>query len=482
MWIDRARVIMLAFAFTLLSSCGGGGGRVTINPPAENTASLAVTVANLPAGVAAPVKVTGPSGFSQQITQTQTITGLAAGTYVVTASTAVSGSTTYVPAVAEQSIAVAAGASAAVTVSYSARTLTLGLRETATVPGAVFVTAPAGDDRLYVVERNGRIRIVEDGRMLTAAFLDISGRVTTEGEGGMLSMAFHPDYRTNGQFFVYYTDFERNIVVERFTVSSNLNVADGTSGLVIVSIPHPTYTNHFGGLVAFGTDGFLYMATDDGGGAGDPLGNARNLGSLLGKVLRIDVNGATIARRYTIPPSNPFVGQAGRRGEIWAYGLRNPWRFAFDSTGLYIADVGQGRREEVNIAPLALGGQNYGWNIMEGTLCFNASSCNQTGLTLPAFDYDHGQNRVNGCSITGGYVYRGTAIPELAGRYFYSDYCGGYLKSFLSGGSSVSEHTTWTIPDIGQVLSFGRDAAGELYMVGADGRIHKIVRNSTPTG
>lgn len=476
MLIDRARIFLFFLAFTLLAACGGGGDKASA-PPAGN-ASLAITLANLPPGLAAPVRITGPSGFSQEITQTQTLTSLVAGTYTVTASSVVSGTNTYVPALAQQSIELAAGASAAVTVNYGAVALGLALRQVASVPNAVFVTAPEADPRLFIVERSGRIRVMEDGRMLTAPFLDIASRTAMQGEGGLLSMAFHPQYATNGQFFVYYTDLERNIVVERFNVSANVNVADPRSGLQIISIPHPTFTNHFGGLASFGTDGFLYLGTGDGGGAGDPQRNGQNLNALLGKMLRIDVNAATTSRRYAIPSTNPFVGQSGRRAEIWAYGLRNPFRFAFDTSGLYIADAGQDRREEVDIAPLAQGGLNYGWNIMEGTFCYNQATCSQAGLTLPAYEYDHGANDVNGCSIIGGYVYRGKAVPELAGRYFYSDYCSGYLKSFIYSGATVREHTDWGIPDIGPVVSFGRDADGELYLIGSDGRIHKIVRTS----
>ncbi|RJG11293.1 PQQ-dependent sugar dehydrogenase [Massilia cavernae] len=480
MLIDRARNILLWLALSLLAACGGGGSQTSEPPPPAN-ASLAVTLSGLPAGLVAPVRITGPANFSREITQTTTIGQLAAGTYTVAASNVVSGSTTFVPAQAEQAVAVAAGATATVTVSYSALTLTLGLREVARFNGAVFALSPPGQARLYIVERAGRIGILDTaGRMLTVPFLDISSRVSTQGEGGLLSVAFHPQFATNGFFFVYYTDFQRNIVVERFSVSPNLNLADATSGLQIISIPHPNFSNHFGGLAAFGIDGFLYLGTGDGGGAGDPLRNGQNVNSLLGKLLRIDVNNTTVGQRYAIPSSNPFVGQSGRRGEIWAYGLRNPWRFAFDSSGLYIADAGQDRREEVDIAALSQAGLNYGWNTMEGTLCFNATSCNQAGLTLPAFEYDHGPTDTGGCSVIGGFVYRGKAIPELAGRYFFSDFCGGYLKSFQAGGGGVRELANWGIPNIGNVVSFGRDNDGELYIIGQDGRVHKIIRTSAP--
>ena len=357
--------------------------------------------------------------------------------------------------------------------------LALTLRQVAAgLDGPVLLTAPAGDQRQFIVERAGRIRILQNGALLALPFLDISARVTTSGEGGLLSMAFHPQYAANGLYFIYYTDRAGDIVVERRSVSPNPNLSDPTAALEIIRIAHPGFSNHYGGLVAFGPDGYLYLGTGDGGSAGDPPGNAQNLASLLGKLLRLDVNGATESAPYAIPPGNPFVGQAGRRAEIWASGLRNPWRFAFDAGNLYIADVGQDRREEVDIRPLTQGGLNYGWNILEGSLCYNAASCASAGLAAPAFEYDH----AGGCSITGGYVYRGLAIPELAGRYFYSDYCGGFLKSFVAAGAGVLEQTDWAIGKVGGIVSFGRDADGELYLVGAGGGIYKISRAGAPAG
>jgi glucose/arabinose dehydrogenase len=360
--------------------------------------------------------------------------------------------------------------------------LLLAVRQVASgLDSPVFLTAPNGDRRQFIVERPGRIRIVQNGALLALPFLDVSARVFATGEGGLLSIAFHPQYATNGLFFIYYTDHGGDIVVERRSVSSNPNLADPTAVLEIIRIPHPDFSNHYGGLAAFGPDGYLYLGTGDGGGAGDPAGNAQNLASLLGKLLRLDVNGATAGAPYTIPPGNPFVGQAGRRAEIWASGLRNPWRFAFDGGNLTIADVGQNNREEVDINPLAQGGLNYGWNIREGSLCYNAASCAGAGagtvFIVPAFEYDHAA----GCSITGGYVYRGVAIPELAGSYFYSDYCGGFLKSFVAvgtggGGAGVGELADWDIGKLGGIVSFGRDADGELYLIGAGGVVYKLVR------
>ncbi|PWF46680.1 PQQ-dependent sugar dehydrogenase [Massilia glaciei] len=352
----------------------------------------------------------------------------------------------------------------------------LGLTEVAGATSPVFLTAPAGDPRLFIVERAGRIRIVQNGVLLPTPFLDIGPRVVVTAEGGLLSLAFAPLFALNRHFYYYYTDINNNIVVARGTASPlNPNLAEPLSELPLLAIPHPFYTNHYGGQLAFGPDGYLYLATGDGGGSGDPLRNAQNLNSLLGKMLRIDVAGATLARPYHIPPTNPFVSQFGRRPEIWALGLRNPWRFAFDGGLLYTADVGQARREEINIAGVSTAGLNYGWNIMEGGQCFDAANCVVAGLTLPALEYLHSPTSPN-CAVTGGYVYRGRAIPELAGHYFYSDYCAGFLKSFRFAGRGIEQQTDWPIGAVGNIVSFGTDGDGELYLVSASGKIYKIVR------
>ncbi len=339
----------------------------------------------------------------------------------------------------------------------------------------VHLTAPEGDSRLFIVERAGRIRIVQGGTLLAAPFLDISARTTTDGERGLLSMAFHPHYATNGYFFVYYTDTNGDIAIDRFSVqAADPNAADPLSGTRVLSVAHPTFSNHNGGLLGFGPDGDLYIGTGDGGGGGDPNGNAQNQDSLLGKLLRIDVDPG--GQPYAIPSSNPFAGQAGKRGEIWAYGLRNPWRYAFDAAQgqLYIADVGQDRREEVDIAGVGEGGLNYGWNIMEGTLCYPADPCNQQGLALPVLDYDHGGS--NACSIIGGHVYRGAAIPELQGSYLYSDLCAGWLKSFVFRNGAAEERTDWGVPDVAPIYSMGEDAQKEQYLLSGNGGVYRVVR------
>jgi glucose/arabinose dehydrogenase len=353
--------------------------------------------------------------------------------------------------------------------------LTLALAPVAAnLSSPTFLAAPPGDSRQFIVERAGRILLMQGGALLPQAFLDIRALTDVTGEGGLLSMAFDPGYATNGRFYVYRTNAGHDIVVERYTVSGDPNRADAASGITILRIPHPGFTNHFGGLLAFGPDGYLYLGTGDGGSAGDPNGNAQNLGSLLGKLLRLDVASASASVPYRIPDTNPYRGQAGARPEIWASGLRNPWRFAFDGDKLYIADVGQDQREEIDLEASVQGGLNYGWNRMEGSACYGAQSCDRSGLALPVLDYSH-LEAGNPCSITGGYVYRGTAIPELAGRYFYSDYCAGFLRSFLAADRTVTEAREWNVNKVGQVVSFGRDGQGELYVLGASG-IWKIVR------
>jgi glucose/arabinose dehydrogenase len=245
----------------------------------------------------------------------------------------------------------------------------------------------------------------------------------------------------------------------------------------VITIPHPGASNHNGGLVTFGPDGMLYLGTGDGGGAGDPSGNAQNVNVLLGKLLRLDVR----TLPYTIPPTNPFFGRTTGRQEIWAYGLRNPWRFAFDRGAspvtLYIADVGQGAWEEIDVMPSSAAGVNYGWNVQEGSHCYppSSTSCGLPGvLQTPAAEYDHSAGR---CSITGGFVYRGSAIPEIRGQYFYSDYCAGFLASLSGSASAGFTMRTWSAPNVGNVLSFGEDSAGELYVLGV-GTVYRIVGGS----
>jgi len=340
----------------------------------------------------------------------------------------------------------------------------------------LYLTAPPGDlSRLFIVEQTGAIRIVKDGTLLGVPFLDISAQVLAGGEQGLLGLAFDPDYATTGRFVVHYTDLAGDTRLSVFQISADPNVANPASQQIILTADQP-YPNHNGGQVVFGPDGFLYMGLGDGGSQSDPEGRGQNLSDLLGSILRLDLEGTS----YSVPVDNPFVGQAGIRPEIWSFGLRNPWRFSFDrATGdLYIADVGQNQFEEVDVAPAPEGsgrGANYGWNIMEGSHCLNGDSCDQDGLTLPEFEYSHAQ----GCSITGGYVYRGSAIPNLQGLYFFADYCEGWVRSFRYASGTALELTDWpTLKPGGPITSFGEDAAGELYVLSSSGGVFKVVPDS----
>ncbi|WP_354685524.1 PQQ-dependent sugar dehydrogenase, partial [Cupriavidus necator] len=455
------------------SSAGGGSGG---GPGGGGTGTLALAISGLPSGTQAAVTVTGPGEYRQTVTQSTTLSNLAAGSYTVNADNVLTGTSVYKPQPAAQTVAVGAGAGPAASVAYgSPETLRLSLTQVAAgLSAPIFLTSPPGDARLFVVERAGRIRIVRNGALVGTPFLDISALTTTDGERGLLSMAFDPAYAANGRFYVYYTDRNGAITIARYTVAaSNPDVANAT-GTVLLSIPHPTFSNHNGGQLAFGPDGMLYLGTGDGGGGGDPSGNAQNTASLLGKMLRIDVSGAS---GYGVPAGNPFIGQSGRRGEIWALGLRNPWRFTFDAGLLYIADVGQSQREEVDVAPATSAGLNYGWNRTEGTACFGATTCDKTGLTLPVFEYSHD---AGGCAIVGGYVYRGSAIAALQGRYFHSDLCTGRLQSFVYRDGVAAEQVDWNVTIPGSVFSFGVDAGQVLYVMAdtgssaTSGRVYRI--------
>ena len=336
----------------------------------------------------------------------------------------------------------------------------------------LYLTTPAGDPRLFIVEKGGTIRIVQDGALLPTPFLDLSAKVSTGGEQGLLGLAFDPQYGSNGRFVVHYTDVAGDTQVSWFRVSQDPNVADAASELTILRADQP-FANHNGGQVLFGPDGYLYVMLGDGGSSGDPGNRAQSLADLLGSILRIQ---PLEAGGYSVPADNPFADTPGALPEIWSYGLRNPWRVDFDpATGdLYIADVGQGNWEEVDVSPAAGGagrGVNFGWRIMEGPDCFGTSSCDQTGLELPVVSYGHDR----GCSITGGFVYRGSGIPALQGHYFYSDYCTGFVRSFrLEDGAAVDQYSWPSLqPGVG-VLSFGRDATGELYLLGSNGVVYRI--------
>jgi len=334
----------------------------------------------------------------------------------------------------------------------------------------VFLASPPGDDRLFVVEKPGRILILGDGGAGDRVFLDLS-TLTSEDhmEQGLLGIAFHPAYAENGTFFVHYTNNSGTSTLAEYRVSiGDPDLADRESGRVLLTQEQPA-GNHNGGMIAFGPDGYLYMALGDGGGGNDRYGNGQRTDTLLGAILRLDVDGGD---PYAIPPDNPFA-EGGGAAQVWAFGLRNPWRFSIDDGLLYIADVGQKEWEEIDVAPIGEAGLNYGWPIVEGDVCFQSEPCDTTGLMMPVAVYGHDE----GCSVTGGYVYRGPAIPELAGHYFYADWCGGWVRSFRYDGGEAVDLADWSsdLGQIGRIVSFGRDAFGEVYVLTQEGAIFEIV-------
>jgi glucose/arabinose dehydrogenase len=330
--------------------------------------------------------------------------------------------------------------------------------------------AHAGDSsgRHFVVEKVGRIRIFQEGGLVGVPFLDITDRVGSAGnEQGLLGLVFHPDYEVNGQFYVNYTDLNGNTVIARFTVTDNPDLAAPGSEKVILTQEQPA-ANHNGGQLAFGPDGYLYIGLGDGGGADDRFGNGQNGQTFLGKILRVDVDGGD---PYAIPPDNPFVSDASLLDEIWATGLRNPWRFSFDrATGdMYIADVGQDQYEEIDFAPAGEGGQNYGWPIMEGINCFQAATCYRMGYVHPVTQYGHEL----GCAVIGGHVYRGTQHPAMEGVYLFGDNCSGFiwgLRRDASGAWQVAELAATEL----RLSSFGEDENGELYALDDRGALYQI--------
>ncbi len=335
------------------------------------------------------------------------------------------------------------------------------------------VNAVDGSNRLFIVERAGTIRVVRNGQRVEKPFLDITPMVNSGyTERGLLGLAFHPKYKENGLFFIYYTAQPGDVTLARYKVSANdPDVADPNSAKILLTVQHRQFPNHDGGQLEFGPDGYLYVGIGDGGSAGDPNRNGQNTNVLLAKILRLDVNSGD---PYGIPADNPFAANKQGRPEVWAYGLRNPWRFSFDrKTGdLYIADVGQDLYEEVNVQRAGTpGGLNYGWNIMEGLHCYGADSCNQQGLVLPVAEYNHSF----GCSITGGYVYRGAAFPEMQGTYFFGDYCSGRIWAMQPAGQDKWQ-ATQVMESQHAISTFGEDEAGELYMADLnDGTIYQVV-------
>jgi len=338
----------------------------------------------------------------------------------------------------------------------------------------VYLThAGDGSERLFIVEQRGRVLAIRDGKVQDQPFLDIRNRVSCCGERGLLGIAFPPDFAAKGHFYVNYTDLSGDTVIARYPLSANRETADPDGEEIILTVDQP-FANHNGGQLAFGRDGYLYIGMGDGGSAGDPMNFAQNPGSLLGKLLRIDVESGS--RPYRVPSDNPFVRRTGYRPEIWALGLRNPWRFSFDrNTGdLYLGDVGQGSQEEIDFQPASsTGGENYGWKIMEGSRCFASPACDLGGLTLPVAEYTHAQ----GCSVTGGMVYRGAASPTLRGVYFYGDFCSGRIWGLRREGASWRNRVLLET-DL-SIVSFGEDEAGEVYVVDHNGDLFRL-RSDAP--
>jgi glucose/arabinose dehydrogenase len=357
----------------------------------------------------------------------------------------------------------------------------------------------AGDSsgRLFIVEQAGVIRTWQAGSLLSAPLLDIHDRVLFGGERGLLGLAFPPGFSARRYFYVYYTNKNGDNQVSRFHLNSgSANTADPANEEIILLLPHPTYENHNGGQIVFGPDGYLYIGTGDGGGGGDPFRNAQNPAALLGKILRIDTGDRPApappanpgfhlylpilardlpATGYTIPIDNPFRTIPGYRPEIWALGLRNPWRFSFDRSthDLYIADVGQDQVEEIDFQAAGFaGGANYGWNILEGDQCYGAANCTPPASYVPPVaTYPHGAGDANGCSVTGGFVYRGSAYPALQGIYFFADYCKGKIWELQNNGGWQTNLTSTTVTN---PTSFGEDQAGELYILSQAGTVYKI--------
>jgi glucose/arabinose dehydrogenase len=343
----------------------------------------------------------------------------------------------------------------------------------------VFITpAPDTSGRLFIVEQSGQIRIHKSGSLLATPFLSISSLVSKGYEQGLLGLAFHPKFTMNRKFYVNYTDVNGATVIREYAASAgNANVVDMSTARTLMRIGQP-YANHNGGMIAFGPDGYLYIGMGDGGSSGDPLNKAQNTSSLLGKMLRINVNGTTSTKQYRIPTTNPYVGVAGL-DEIWQRGLRNPWRFSFDRANgnLWIGDVGQSKYEEIDRAIRTTTGPgkgiNWGWRVMEGRHCFNPSSgCSTSGKTLPVVEYEHGSGR---CSVTGGYVYRGSAIPALVGGYLFADYCSGEIWVITSTAAAPAAKTR--LLDTSMVISsFGESSTGELFVIDHGGAVYRIVQ------
>ncbi len=475
-WLKPA-TILPALLTPLALGCGGddGGGNVEPTP----VTSVTVTAPRNTIAMGETVQLTATARDSRnQLVPGQTFEWSSSNEAVASVTPA----SALVTGLAEGSAEITAttnGIAGTITIGVTGgtgppRPANLGLATV--VSGLDFPTnlvSPPNDPRLFVTEKAGVIRVIKDGAVLPEPFLDLTGQVASQGgEQGLIGLVFTPDYATSGRFFVHYTAAPSGEShISSFRVSADPDRADPASETVVLSVSRPG-TAHNGGQLQFGRDGFLYIGLGDGDDRDG--GRGQSLSDPLGSILRIDVSGPT---GYVVPPDNPFVATAGARPEVWSYGLRNPWRFSFDRTtgDLYVGDVGESDREEVNYSSAAEGagkGINYGWAIMEGTRCVRGSTCEQTGLVRPVMEYAHPV----GCSVISGYVYRGAAIPGLQGAYFFADFCGGWVKSFRIEDIPAT-FTDWpSLEPGGFITSFGEDAAGELYVTTEEGGVHKIVQ------
>jgi glucose/arabinose dehydrogenase len=459
-----------------LLSCGsdGGGGNIQEPTPAP-VSTVTVTAPDSTVQVGETVQLSATAKDANGTTlQGRTIEWTTANGAI--ASVSPTGLVTALAAGQSEISAVSEGVSGSLPITVAAQPppgpVTLGLQQIASgLRFPLYLTSPPGDDRLFVVQKGGAIRVIKAGSVVDAPFLDLTPKVVSDGgEQGLLGLAFAPDYATSGRFFVHYNDVSGENRVTRFRVSADPERADPASEAVVLAVPQPGVA-HNGGQLAFGPDGFLYIGIGD--GDDNDHGRGQSVADLFASILRIDV---TSEDPYTVPPDNPFVGNANARPEVWSYGLRNPWRFSFDRLAgdLYLGDVGEGTWEEVDLIRAAEGagkGVNFGWSVMEGMHCMR-TSCDQTGLTLPVLEYNHSE----GCAVTSGYVYRGSALPSLQGTYFYADYCVGWVRSFRMQGGAITEAKEW--PELkpgGQITSFGEDSSGELYLVTQQGGVYKIV-------
>lgn len=418
----------------------------TSAPPTSTSTTAAPTTTSTPTTTAATTTAAPTTSTSTTTTSTSTTT--AAPTTTTTTTTSTTTTTTAAPELALALEVVADG-----------------------FAQPVLALAPAGDPRLFVVDQPGRIYVIEGEDIHT--FLDIRSDVKFRGEQGLLGMAFHPRYSSNGLFYVDFIDNDGDTVLAEFSVSGgNRNAASKSSRRDVLTVPQPA-SNHNGGMLAFGPDGYLWFGLGDGGGSNDRYGNGQRSDRLLGSMIRLDV-GPGAPEPYGLPTGQPFVEEGGLP-EVWAIGLRNPWRWAFDGNDLYVADVGHNSREEINIVRAGEAGINYGWPIYEGSNCRIPASCDgvELGPGLPLLTYSHS----NGCSVTGGFVYRGSAIPELRGHYFFGDYCGGWIDTVrVRRARTVAERERWFgSGTIDGLTSFGIDANGEVYVLERGGTVYRIV-------